>query len=470
MGDKELRLFGTFTKVNDEERTVEGVITSEAEDVQEDVVDYEATKVAVEDWRKWGNIREMHQPKAAGVAETITLNDDAKNVVVKAKVVDDDAWAKVKAGVYKGYSIGGKVLASVMQKAGDHSVRRITNYLLTEVSLVDRPANPEAVFSVVKRAEDEAQPAGEVPPGTPWQAPPEPTADSGSQDAPPASKAERTGDLQKDISFEAIRDKIRANLPKPGPFEAGPYYWVVATFADHVVVEDESAERYFSIPYTIAGEDVTFGTPVEVQVAYTPVSADAEEVIVQAAAAITDLAKAGKQLSSSNVDKIHGAISSLATLCAGAGCQKCATALKAYEPEGEGETEKRAAAGAEQAPVLDTEVLNKAVQDQLTTALAGMGFAKAADIEKAVEGLAKAEQVTALEGRVKTLEDAPAPGGPMLRAGAPVEKVLGGGAAPAATDEIGLLAKMIGEVNDPTARDVLGRELAYRQALAQRQR
>jgi hypothetical protein len=146
-----------FTKVDEEQRMVFGLATDETPDQQGDVVDYEATKAAVGDWSEWRNVREMHQPQAAGVAETITLDDAAKSLDIGVKVVDDQAWEKVKAGVYKGFSIGGKVLDAVTQKAeeGEQALRRITRYALNEISLVDRPANPSAVFSLVKRDVEE---------------------------------------------------------------------------------------------------------------------------------------------------------------------------------------------------------------------------------------------------------------------------------------------------------------------------
>lgn len=148
-------LYVPFSKVDHEQRMVWGVATDETRDAENDVVDYEATKRATAEWAKWRNIREMHGPSAVGVAEEIILDDATKSLRIGAKIVDDKAWAKVKAGVYKGFSIGGKVLRTMMQKAGegDQWVRRVVDYALTEISLVDRPANPRAVFTLVKRTE-----------------------------------------------------------------------------------------------------------------------------------------------------------------------------------------------------------------------------------------------------------------------------------------------------------------------------
>ena len=150
---KELTRYIPFTKVDEAQRLVYGRATDETPDLQGDIVDYDATKKAVADYQQWGNLREMHGENAAGVAKALTLNDYARALDVCYKVVDDGAWAKVREGVYKGFSIGGGVMkgGAKLEKVAGKTLRRITDYVLTEISLVDRPANPSAVFSLVKR-------------------------------------------------------------------------------------------------------------------------------------------------------------------------------------------------------------------------------------------------------------------------------------------------------------------------------
>lgn len=129
-----------ITKVNDEERIVEGYASTESMDVQGEIVKIEAIKDALPDYMKFANIREMHQPSAVGKA--VSADVDEKGLYLSVNVVDDSAWEKVKKGVYNGFSIGGKKIT----KIGD----TITKLRLTEISLVDRPANPEAVFNLWK--------------------------------------------------------------------------------------------------------------------------------------------------------------------------------------------------------------------------------------------------------------------------------------------------------------------------------
>lgn len=149
--DENLTRFVPFVKIDNDRRMVWGVATDESVDLENDVVDYEATKAAVAEWARWRNVREMHGPNAVGVAEKIVLDDASRSLRIGVRVVDDAAWAKVKTGVYKGFSIGGKIIQTVHD--GANGVRRILKYLLTEISLVDRPANPQAVFTLVKRKE-----------------------------------------------------------------------------------------------------------------------------------------------------------------------------------------------------------------------------------------------------------------------------------------------------------------------------
>ena len=149
-----LRVFAPVQRVDEGARMVHGVFVSDAP-VDEYgtgvVLDWEATRVAVEAWRAWGNIREMHQLVAAGVAREITLDDEAHLGRVGAYIVDDPAWEKVKAGVYKGFSIGADPLRwEVGANYGDPV--RVTEYEIVEVSLVDKPKDATNVIEMWRAA------------------------------------------------------------------------------------------------------------------------------------------------------------------------------------------------------------------------------------------------------------------------------------------------------------------------------
>ncbi len=150
-----MQLYVPFAKVDilsDDEAIVTGIATDETVDAEGEVTDYEATKEAALEYSNWRNIREMHGPSAVGVAETITLDDPTRSMSIVARVVGKEVVKKIRAGVYKGFSIGGRKLAPpVMESRAGQIIKRIVKYLLTEISLVDRPANPNAIFTFVKR-------------------------------------------------------------------------------------------------------------------------------------------------------------------------------------------------------------------------------------------------------------------------------------------------------------------------------
>ena len=221
--------FLTFSKVDDEKRMVYGVATDETPDVDEEVIDWKATKKAAADYSNWRNIREMHDAKAVGTADVIKMDDVNKKMLIGAHISDDIAWKKVKDGVYKGFSIGGKKKAVEVFKDAGRTLTRITDYILTEISLVDRPANPSAVFSIVKRNEqmddEEKDPnAEEEVTNTETEATASQDDVSAKDDKPEIEESEDEGnsDAEDDVTLiEAIVIKmlVKYGLIKPAEEE-----------------------------------------------------------------------------------------------------------------------------------------------------------------------------------------------------------------------------------------------------------
>lgn len=156
MMKRQLHLNIPITKVDEDQRMVYGFATVEEIDSHGDIITYEASKKAFSDWI--GNIREMHEEKAIGKALEVSFDDDAKGVMVGARISESDdgeqAWIKIKEGVYAGYSIGGSINETTIKEmdvAGKKKpVRIITDYDLGETSIVDNPAVASAVFQMVK--------------------------------------------------------------------------------------------------------------------------------------------------------------------------------------------------------------------------------------------------------------------------------------------------------------------------------
>jgi hypothetical protein len=142
-----MRLYGAIQKVeplDDGTVRVHGIATTEAIDDQGEIVRASAMRAALPEYMRFPAIREMHQLSAAGTALEADVGDDNVTRIV-AHVVDPVAVSKVKAQVYRGFSIGGRV---TQREAGNP--KTITGLQLSEISLVDRPANPEATFDCWK--------------------------------------------------------------------------------------------------------------------------------------------------------------------------------------------------------------------------------------------------------------------------------------------------------------------------------
>jgi len=142
-----MKLYAEISKTekqNDGTIKVFGYASTESVDSDGETITAEAMKAALPEYMKFGAVREMHQPSAAGTAIVAKVEDDGRTYF-GAHIVDPVAVKKIEAGVYKGFSIGGKALER------DNLNKTIIKSLkLVEVSLVDRPANPDAVFTCYK--------------------------------------------------------------------------------------------------------------------------------------------------------------------------------------------------------------------------------------------------------------------------------------------------------------------------------
>jgi hypothetical protein len=154
-----------FSKVDKEKRLVSGFATLDNIDTQGDVVLADASADAFK--RARGNIREMHQPIAAGKMVDFReeeLYHEGKMyrgifVTVQVSKGAESTWEKVLDGTLTGFSIGGEINEIENKFVKDANggqggtVRFIKSYDLEELSLVDNPANQLAnVLSIEKSA------------------------------------------------------------------------------------------------------------------------------------------------------------------------------------------------------------------------------------------------------------------------------------------------------------------------------
>lgn len=155
-----MQIYGEITKIEPQDDgtiKVVGVASSGAVDDAEETVLPAAMKAALPDYMRFGALREMHGMSAAGATFSAEVGADGLTRI-ETHVVDPLAVKKVQLGVYKGFSIGGKVLA---RDPADRKV--ITRIKLNEISLVDRPCNPEATIDMWK-ADREAQSLADAAP------------------------------------------------------------------------------------------------------------------------------------------------------------------------------------------------------------------------------------------------------------------------------------------------------------------
>ncbi|MHB8671686.1 MAG: hypothetical protein ACYDAD_14195 [Acidimicrobiales bacterium] len=141
-----------FERNEDGDLVVFGRATGPDLDADEQICDPDWLRAAMPDWYKWGNVREMHTPIAAGTGVELTETEDG-GWDLSSVVVDPGSAKKVEKGVLRGYSIGIKnprVIKDSTAKGG-----RIVGGQIVEISLVDRPCNPTCSLVTTKAIDGE---------------------------------------------------------------------------------------------------------------------------------------------------------------------------------------------------------------------------------------------------------------------------------------------------------------------------
>ena len=154
-----------IAKVDQERRIVSGFATLDNLDRQDDIVPAEASVKAFKNFQ--GNIREMHDATKA-VGKMVEFKEDMyfdqatekmyNGVYVSAYISKgaEDTWQKVLDGTLAGFSIAGEITEddTIYDADLEKSVRIIKDYSLSELSLVDVPANQYAnVLSIQKNGD-----------------------------------------------------------------------------------------------------------------------------------------------------------------------------------------------------------------------------------------------------------------------------------------------------------------------------
>ena len=148
MTDTRYAFLGNLEKFEDDAGRlhVKGLATDASLDLDGQRCDPEWLKSAMQGWFEWNNVREMHGSNAVGTG--VSMTQKGTGYVIEAVIIDPLAAEKVKTGVYKGFSIGIKGYSlDKSAKALELAPNGIINGGdIIEISVVDRPANPNAKF------------------------------------------------------------------------------------------------------------------------------------------------------------------------------------------------------------------------------------------------------------------------------------------------------------------------------------
>jgi len=132
---------------------VYGKATDDSIDIDQQICDPVWLDRAMPEWFKsGGNVREQHSNIAAGVAKEYEKKSDGH--YIHALIVDPISVKKVDTGVLKGFSIGIKSPRVVRDDKAANG--RIIDGQIVEVSIVDRPANPNCQLVLAKSVNGES--------------------------------------------------------------------------------------------------------------------------------------------------------------------------------------------------------------------------------------------------------------------------------------------------------------------------
>lgn len=125
-----------------------GVAADPTVDLDGQVCDPAWLRREMPEWFKYANVREQHSSIAAG--RGVELTEDGDSWLLKSHVVDPGTITKVKNRVLTGYSIGVRRGEVLRGKSVGAPNGRIVGGKIVEVSLVDRPCNPNATIEIAK--------------------------------------------------------------------------------------------------------------------------------------------------------------------------------------------------------------------------------------------------------------------------------------------------------------------------------
>lgn len=135
------------------ERIIEGCISSDKVDKHGEIVDPKAVMESKEEYMEFPTVRLMHEAEPVGT--TLDIWKKGKKVYARVEIHDDEdkVWHKIEKKYLRAFSIGFRILAIEDYCPDGEDGKcfwKFTKIMLVEISLVDSPANTDAVFEVKK--------------------------------------------------------------------------------------------------------------------------------------------------------------------------------------------------------------------------------------------------------------------------------------------------------------------------------
>lgn len=131
---------------------IRGYFTSDNKDEAGDIITRGATERALPKYKRWGNIRFMHLPRPVAKVLRIGSEDGLDWNEVEIKVIDPEAVFMVEQGLLNALSVGILIRWEDLDFMEDGGML-INDYMLAEISLVDHPANYDAMLKDVPVSE-----------------------------------------------------------------------------------------------------------------------------------------------------------------------------------------------------------------------------------------------------------------------------------------------------------------------------
>lgn len=142
--------FGEVFKVADEdERIVEGYASTNDIDEYRDIIEPKAFEAALSRYMQYPMVCHNHDWRnSVGVAEDCKVDSKGLWCRLRISAAEPELWTKIKEKVYRAFSIAGRIVKS--EYDDEHKIRRITEIVLYEISIVGLPANRQARIELAR--------------------------------------------------------------------------------------------------------------------------------------------------------------------------------------------------------------------------------------------------------------------------------------------------------------------------------